>query len=100
MPLRFSNCPRSKGSSQPAALTAILTQEGRAYALSLPAGCIWEILWDGKVLRLSAPRTFDTGAFLIENQQGPARTWVPQQVLLEGDILCVLSRPMQELGAA
>ena len=92
--------PQAEGSSQPAALTAILTQEDRAYALSLPAGCIWEILWDGKVLRLSAPRFFDTEAFLIENRQGPARTWVPQQVLLLGDTLCVLSRRMQELGGS
>jgi len=92
--------PQAEGSSQPAALTAILTQEGRAYALSLPAGCIWEILWDGKALHLDAPRSFGTGAFLIENQQGLARTWVPQQVLLEGDTLCVLSRPMQELGGS
>ena len=72
--------PSDEKALQSAHLTAILTQNMDAYALSLSAGKLWPLVWDGKILSLGIPKQFDTSAYLYQNEQGIESIWIPEQV--------------------
>lgn len=89
--------PINEVSGEAAPLTSILIQDDQAYALSLPHGKLWTLQWDEQSLSLAPSTSFQTDIFFDETSQ---RIWVPQQVLLSGDNLCVLSRNEQSLGGS
>lgn len=90
--------PDDPASGLPIELTAILTQGVQAYALSLPTGLLYPLLLEKQGLQLGEPQSFDTREVSFVSADGSQKTWQPQQVLLEGNRLCLLSRFMQELG--